>query len=114
MKQLKYSDLTPEMMKDLEKLETASAVADYFAGRGFSISEKDAEKLIDQIRKVSELTVEDLKNVAGGWGSKPYTQISRPPCPVCGCLTYEWNDGDFSWVCTGCGHVVTDEEFQGW
>lgn len=107
MKRLKYSDLTPEIMKDIEGLETAAAVVAYFDGLGFSISEKGAAKLIDQIRKVKELSLEDLKKVAGGSMMYPETHQEAPFCPNCG-GSYTYFEPDLCLVCEECGYRTYD------
>ena len=67
MAKLQKNDLTPELIKELLKLNTPAEVKECIEKKGFEISDKGAEKLYEQIEKSLEVNENDLDKVAGGW-----------------------------------------------
>ena len=72
MKKLELTDLTPEFMKKIAALGTAEDVVSFCEKEGFSIKEKPAAALLEQLAKADSLTEEQLKQIAGGWNQWKY------------------------------------------
>ena len=69
MKKLQIADLTPEILEEVRKLEDAKAVVEFFAEKGFDVSEKTAGIILEESKKDNaELSEEALANVTGGCG----------------------------------------------
>ena len=67
MKKLQMKDLTPAMLSEVKGLDTPEEVAAFFAARGYEVSEKGAQKILDYLRKQAyELDDSELDKVAGG------------------------------------------------
>ncbi len=69
MTRLQVKDLTPEMLAEVCKLNAADDVVKYFADKGFEVSPRIAERILEQSKKGgAELSEEALAEVAGGCG----------------------------------------------
>ena len=73
MAKLQMSDLTPEILAEIEKMNDAKEVVAYFNAKGFELSEKGAALILEQIHADGAVLNEDaLNKVAGGCGdSRP-------------------------------------------
>ena len=77
MSKLQIKDLTPEVLEEISKLENEQAIKDYFAAKGFDVSEKLAKTLKEHAEKGGEeLTEEELAKVSGGCGQSKNGSIS--------------------------------------
>ncbi|MBQ4255654.1 MAG: hypothetical protein II721_06690 [Bacilli bacterium] len=69
MAKLQIKDLTPEVLEEISKLENEQAIKDYFAAKGFDVSDNLAKTLKEHADKGGEeLTEEELEKVSGGCG----------------------------------------------
>lgn len=67
MEKLQLKDLTPELMKEIAECGDPAGIVELLKGKNFEISEKGAEKILEQISKADSLNVEELEKIAGGW-----------------------------------------------
>ena len=79
MAKLQIENLTPELLTEVSKLTTVDEVVKYFADKGFEVSPKVAERILEGSKRESvELTDEELKAIAaGGVCDKKKTSATR-------------------------------------
>ncbi len=69
MKKLQTSDLTPALLTEVMKLNDPKEVVAFFESKGFEVSEKAAQKILDHVKKApTELSLDELSKVSGGCG----------------------------------------------
>ena len=68
MKKFSKKDLTPEIMKEAMKIESAEELIKYAAGKDIELDADTAKSLIEQLKAVKETELGDdaLDSVAGG------------------------------------------------
>ena len=66
MKKLSFADLTHDLLKELSALGTAQEIKRACEAKSLDISEQDADRLKEQIKKAKELSKENIEKVAGG------------------------------------------------
>ena len=66
-KEMTMADLTPEIMKGLERLKTTEEMKEYCRKEGFDLSDEMAERIAAQLEKGGELSDEEAEGVSGGW-----------------------------------------------
>ena len=67
MKKFELTDLTPAMMRTIEKLTDTDAVIRFLNEKGLEISTEQASALMEKLSASEKLNPENLANVAGGW-----------------------------------------------
>ena len=98
MKKLTFKDLTPELLKELFPLATAAEIIEACKKKDLEISERGAEKLLEQFKKANDLSKEDLKGIAGGGYYGTQTSCSPNWCTFVGICT----DDDYCYYdCAG-------------
>ena len=91
MKNLKMSDLTPEIMSDLMNLSSPEDVIAYFKTKDFEIGRGSANKILSQIKKASAIGERELAAVSGG-------------STECFYDTYCWTDCEWDTTCLSKKH----------
>lgn len=66
MKKLTLADVTPGMMEIMSGMKSTEEIIAFCESKGFEISEVGAAKILNQFKKVDELTFDDLSAVSGG------------------------------------------------
>lgn len=67
MKKLTLADLDPEMMQAMSGMESTAEIISFCESKGFEASEEVANKILEQFKTVSELSLDDLDAAAGGY-----------------------------------------------
>ena len=69
MKKLQMKDLTPAILTEVSKLGEPKKVVDFFAEKGFEVTEEGAQKILSRISKDERaLDLDELEHVSGGCG----------------------------------------------
>lgn len=69
MTKLQLENLTPELLAEVCKCNSADEVVKFFADKGFEVSPKVAERILEECKKNDgDISDEELNAVAGGCG----------------------------------------------
>lgn len=80
MKEMKMTDLTPEIMKGLEGLKTTQEMKEYCRKEGFAMTDDLAERIAAQFEKSGELSDDDAAAAAGGESPDDYVRHFHYTC----------------------------------